>query len=267
MLLALLFGTQSNALLGPPLARASLRHRAPVARDGAKYVLGLNQYSHDAGCALLSLDSSEAVVVPKERVSRVKCDGGGVASAVEAALAHAGASADDVVLVVANNHHFRVSEFEAALPWRVGLGLQPAECLDPLNLLPGIEKRELSHHLAHAWSVIASAPFKEGLIVIMDGVRSLSQTPAFIHSSPTSIEAGVIRYCVCDVSLYIHIYPSIYASIDRSIYYISIYPSIYPSIYLSIQHIHTHINIHTQTHRDTHRDTHICIYIYICIYM
>jgi hypothetical protein len=170
----------------PPPARAragGIQSAAPGDAAVGKYVIGLNQYSHDAGCALLSLDGSVAVVVPKERVSRVKCDGGGVASAVEAALSHAGASVSDLALVVANNHHFRVSEFEEALPWRVGLGLQPADSLDPLNLLPGVPKLELSHHLAHAWSVVASAPFNEGLIVIMDGMGEAADAAALADTN------------------------------------------------------------------------------------
>ena len=38
------------------------------------------------------------------------------------------------------------------------------------NLLPGVPKHELSHHLAHAWSVVAQAPFERGLVVVMDGM-------------------------------------------------------------------------------------------------
>ena len=33
-----------------------------------------------------------------------------------------------------------------------------------------MQKYELSHHLAHAWSVIAQAPFESGLVVVMDGM-------------------------------------------------------------------------------------------------
>lgn len=33
--------------------------------------------------------------------------------------------------------------------------------------------RRLSHHLAHAWSVIAQAPFDRGLVVVMDGMGEL----------------------------------------------------------------------------------------------
>ena len=188
------------ALAGGMVTRAPIRRRHGVPLAGA-FVLGLNQYSHDAGAALLSLDGREAFVVPKERLSRLKCDGGGVGSAVAAVLADAHAKPADIALVVANNHHFRLDEFESALPWRVALGLQPDDCLDPLNLLPGIEKRELSHHLAHAWSVIASAPFNEGLIVIMDGmgeaadavaIADLSADEAYVHDScvPSDDEFG-----------------------------------------------------------------------------
>ena len=45
----------------------------------------------------------------QERVSRRKCDGGEISGAVAAALAGAGAGADDIVAVCANNHHFRIA--------------------------------------------------------------------------------------------------------------------------------------------------------------
>ena len=44
-------------------------------------MLGLNQYSHDAGAALLSCDGRHSIIVPNERLSRVKHDGGDTAAA------------------------------------------------------------------------------------------------------------------------------------------------------------------------------------------
>ena len=47
-------------------------------------------------------------------------------------------------------------------------GVYPPSALSPFNLLP--RQHELSHHLAHAWSVLAQCPFDDGLIVVMDGM-------------------------------------------------------------------------------------------------
>ena len=135
-----------------------------------RWVVGMNQYSHDAGVCLLSLDGADSVIVPKERVTRVKHDGGDCALAMETALEAVGASLDDVVVACANNHHFRIAPFEARAPWTTRLGIYPQSTLSPYNLLPGTPKHEVSHHLAHAWSVLTHAPFDEGLIVVMDGM-------------------------------------------------------------------------------------------------
>ena len=139
-----------------------------------KWVLGLNKYSHDAGCALLSTDGQHSIIVPKERISRVKHDGGDTFETVRHALSAVGATLDDVVVACANNHHHRIAPFEARLPWTVGLGLYPDSAIAPENMLPGLPKHELSHHLAHAWSAIAQAPFERGLVVIMDGMGERS---------------------------------------------------------------------------------------------
>lgn len=83
--------------------------------------------------------------------------------------------------VVANNHHFRIAPHEARLPLQVALRYAPPSALSPWNLLgsphapeprlaPFAEKVELSHHLAHAFSAIHSAPFDHGLVVVMDGM-------------------------------------------------------------------------------------------------
>ena len=147
-----------------------------------RWVLGLNKYSHDAGCCLLSTDGARSIVVPNERLSRRKHDGGDTAAAVRHALESAGVSLEDVVAVCSNNHHHRVAPFERRLPWSVELGLYPASCLSPHNLLPGVPHTEVSHHLAHAWSVIAQAPFDEGLVVVMDGMGETYDAMAHHHS-------------------------------------------------------------------------------------
>ena len=152
------------------LTSRGTRCRTITAAASQKWVLGLNQYSHDAGAVLLSVDGQQSYIVPKERVTRAKCDGGDTATAVEHALDAAGATADDLVAVCCNNHHFRVADFEKRLRWSVDLGIYPKSATSDYNLLPGVPKFELSHHLAHAWSVLAQAPFDDGLIVVMDGM-------------------------------------------------------------------------------------------------
>jgi len=168
LLLLLLFHCAGSFLIRQS---RPVRHRQRCAHPVAsKFVLGLNKYSHDATACLLSLDGKQSVVVPKERVTRSKHDGGDAAIAVEHALEAVGASTDDIVAVCVNNHHFRVAPFEQRLPWSVSLGIYPESAVSPLNLLPGIPSFELSHHLAHVWSAITQAPFDRGVVLVMDGM-------------------------------------------------------------------------------------------------
>ena len=160
-------------------------------------MLGLNKYSHDAGCALLSCDGRHSIIVPNERISRVKHDGGDTASAVRHALNAAGATLDDVVIACSNNHHHRVAAFERRLPWSVELGLYPRSALSDENLLPGVPQHELSHHLSHAWSALAQAPFERGLVVVMDGMgetlSAMEQATKVIHyvTDPNFVAAEI----------------------------------------------------------------------------
>ena len=138
---------------------------------GQKLILGLNKYSHDASiCIVDASDGNILFAQAKERVSRKKHDGGSVGSLVQYALDYVGASIDDVSLVVSNNHHYRVLPFEKRAPFASSLGYIPKSYLDDSNLLPLARHMELSHHLAHAYSVSASCPFKSGLVLCMDGM-------------------------------------------------------------------------------------------------
>jgi len=107
------------------------------------------------------------------------------------ALEAVGGTLDDVCLVVQNNHHHRIGDFEARLPFAVAMQHYPGEYLEADNLLTGVvRKLELSHHLAHAWCAIGTSPWsplsqvqmrrssevspnnddKTTLVVIMDGM-------------------------------------------------------------------------------------------------
>lgn len=89
---------------------------------------------------------------------------------VKYGLDYIGAELHQVKHVVHNNHHHRVNPFERRIPLNKGLKYIPDDYDDPYNLFPSATHYELSHHLAHAWSVISTAPFKRGLVIVMDGM-------------------------------------------------------------------------------------------------
>jgi len=138
----------------------------------AEYTLGLNQYTHSASAVLLDRSGEVVFALSKERITRKKHDGGDTAELVRHTLEQAGIGCSDLALVVANNHLFRIEPFEETLPWAAALDQYRPGYLSDDNLLPGVRKVELSHHLAHAWSVMQDAPFDDGLIVVMDGIGS-----------------------------------------------------------------------------------------------
>lgn len=134
-------------------------------------IIGLNKYSHDAACCIV--DASDGKVLftqAKERLSGRKHDGGSVDSIVRYGLQSIGASLNDVSVVVNNNHHFRVAPFEHRLQFNKALNYVPQAYDEAYNIIPGAKHLELSHHLAHAWSAIGTAPFENGVVLVMDGM-------------------------------------------------------------------------------------------------
>lgn len=118
-------------------------------------IVGLNKYSHDASCCIM--DSTNGKILfsqAKERISRMKHDGGAIGELLLYGLESIDASIDDIATVVSNNHHHRVLPFERRLPFYKGLKYTPNDYSDVLNLLPNAQHLELSHHLAHAWSAV-----------------------------------------------------------------------------------------------------------------
>jgi len=171
--------------------------------------LGLNQYTHSAAACLLDRHGHALFLGEKERLTRKKHDGGDTADLVAHALESVGAELADIGLVVANNHLFRIDRFHETLAWATALYQYRESYLAPTNLLPGVERLELSHHLAHAWSVLPYCPFEDGLVVVMDGMGStlhemglpgsgyrselaLPQAASF-QSYPPGLEAGAGR--------------------------------------------------------------------------
>jgi hypothetical protein len=133
----------------------------------ASLILGVNKYSHDTSCCFIDTKTNQIVFSQsKERITGKKHDGGDIGSLVKHGLEAIGADINDIKLVVSNNHHFRVLPFEQRIPTYTALNYVPESYNDEYNLLPNAEHLELSHHLAHAWSVVSTAPFDEGFFSI-----------------------------------------------------------------------------------------------------
>eukprot|EP00629_Pelagomonadales_sp_RCC1024_P008632 CAMPEP_0119269714 /NCGR_PEP_ID=MMETSP1329-20130426/7006_1 /TAXON_ID=114041 /ORGANISM="Genus nov. species nov., Strain RCC1024" /LENGTH=415 /DNA_ID=CAMNT_0007269715 /DNA_START=174 /DNA_END=1418 /DNA_ORIENTATION=- len=163
---AALAATLAVALLAPTTALAPKR-----------VALGLVKYAHNACCAVVDADSGNLLFAgEKERLTRVKNDGGAVGDLVRHALSAVGCAPEAVVSVVANDHHRSVALTEAALLRAKALGLassplglDSADVADPCNHWPGA--REMSHHLSHALGAAAAfGPTRKGLVVCMDGM-------------------------------------------------------------------------------------------------
>ncbi len=111
-------------------------------------------------------------------MTRSKHDGGNSASLVETCLDVLDLDLDNVVKVVMNNHHHRILPLVERdidhMEWEEGLSINGGieeGYSDEYNVLESIDnKMELSHHLAHAYSVCAQAPFDTGMVVVMDGM-------------------------------------------------------------------------------------------------
>ncbi len=128
----------------------------------------------DVSCAIVSATTGDLLfMTEKERVVRRKHAAGDAADLMDFALAAIQHDLSDIKLVVQQNHHWRIAPFEKRLPWACALDHYPPSYMDDASLFPHLEqtrRHELSHHLAHAWSVFPHAPFQAGLIVVMDGM-------------------------------------------------------------------------------------------------
>ncbi|HRU05097.1 MAG TPA: carbamoyltransferase C-terminal domain-containing protein, partial [Candidatus Brocadiia bacterium] len=174
-------------------------------------IVGLNKYAHSASCAIADAKGRVLFALARERLTRKKHDGGDVAGLMRHAMDQIGACLSDIQLVVETCHLFRVDRFEPRLPFTVSQRYYTGLCLDEHNLpvqTCRVRKFELSHHLAHAWAALLATPFKEGVIVVMDGMGSarseitsldrptffadgrLPRHPAFAEVLPPAPETG-----------------------------------------------------------------------------
>lgn len=132
------------------------------------YVLGTG-LSHN-GSAVLLKDGKVEVAIEKERLSRVKHDGNNDTLAIQYCLEAAGIELTDLEVVV------QTANFDIPAPShffgdRLFKGKASPKVID------------ISHHLAHAYSAIGTAPFDECAVMVIDGCGSpLDQ---FLQLNPT----------------------------------------------------------------------------------
>jgi len=122
------------------------------------YILGTG-LSHDGSACILK-DGKIVVAIEKERLTRVKHDGGNDYLAVAYCMAAAGIGVEDLSLIV------QAANFEIDIkPDRYS----GARYFDKNIDIPMIT---LSHHMAHAWGAAATSPFEDCNVLVIDGAGS-----------------------------------------------------------------------------------------------
>lgn len=125
-------------------------------RKRPTYVLGTG-LSHD-GSACLLRDGQVAVAIEKERITRVKHDGGNDTAAIRYCLETEGIEIEDVVLIVQNAIF---GDFTRGSSYFAGPRLLRDDLPVPVVTI--------SHHLAHAYSALGTCPFSETAVLVIDG--------------------------------------------------------------------------------------------------
>lgn len=120
----------------------------------AVYVLGVG-LSHN-GAACLLKDGKIAVAIEKERITKVKNDGGNDRMVIAYCLNAAGIDWEDISLVVQNANF---GSFAYGDDWYRGARSIPE----------GVPVVTISHHLAHASSAFYLSPFDEAAVLTVDG--------------------------------------------------------------------------------------------------
>src|SRR5579864_6960925 len=123
------------------------------------YVLGTG-LSHDGSACLLK-DGKIVVAIEKERITRVKHDGGNDTAAINYCLDAEGIEPEDVTLIVQNALH---SMFRHGNGWFRGPRLFTKDFGRPIVTI--------SHHLAHAYGAFYSSPFDQAAVLVIDGSGS-----------------------------------------------------------------------------------------------
>jgi carbamoyltransferase len=119
------------------------------------YVLGTH-LSHNGSACLLK-DGRVCVAIEKERLTRIKGDGGADNEAIRYCLDAEGIDIRDVALVVQNANFDMLERSSSQLSRSERLVTKASHVVT------------ISHHLAHAYSAIGTAPFREMAVLVIDG--------------------------------------------------------------------------------------------------
>jgi len=121
------------------------------------YILGTG-LSHN-GSAVLLKNGRVCVAIEKERLTRIKHDGGNDTLAIQYCLDAEGITLKEVSLVV-QCANFEIPQKNQFKGKRI---FSEIENLDIVNI---------SHHLAHAYSAVGTSPFSECAVMVIDGCGS-----------------------------------------------------------------------------------------------
>lgn len=121
------------------------------------YILGTG-LSHN-GSAVLLKDGRVCVGIEKERLTRIKHDGGNDTAAIQYCLDAEGIRLKDISLVV-QCANFDIPDRNRFSGKRIFEGTIQPEIIN------------ISHHLAHAYSTIGTSPFNECAVMVIDGCGS-----------------------------------------------------------------------------------------------
>lgn len=121
------------------------------------YILGTG-LSHN-GSAVLLKDGHICVGIEKERLSRIKHDGGNDTLAIQYCLDAEGIELKDISLVV-QCANFEIPERDRYKGQRIFADSDTPKIIN------------ISHHLAHAYSAVGTSPFSECAVMVIDGAGS-----------------------------------------------------------------------------------------------
>lgn len=121
------------------------------------YVLGTG-LSHN-GSAVLLKDGIVCVAIEKERITRIKHDGGNDTDAIQYCLDAEGISLEDIDLVV-QTANFEIPDRDRFHGKRLFAGTENPQLIS------------ISHHLAHAYSAVGTCEFDECAVMVIDGCGS-----------------------------------------------------------------------------------------------
>lgn len=156
------------------------------------YVLGTG-LSHN-GSAVLLKDGKVCVAIEKERITRVKHDGGNDSEAIQYCLDAEGISLEDIAIVV-QCENFTLPKRDFFKGKRLFADTNQPKIID------------ISHHLAHAYSAVGTSPFSDCNVMVIDGCGSpLDQFIELHPEQKNSIDASFfeINQMQCEKDSFYH---------------------------------------------------------------